>query len=66
MANLERVVKIDGKFMTHIGTKSGIELYQDDSEEGVLYGVIGDNVMFTVIASQSDEGLTFALEQTDS
>lgn len=51
-----RTVSVDGRELTHIGTQSGIELYQDDkADENILYGVKDYKVLFTVTAESLTE-----------
>lgn len=51
-----RTVTVDGRELTHIGTQSGIELYQDDkAAENTLYGLKDYKVLFTVTAESLTE-----------
>lgn len=51
-----RTVTVDGRELTHVGTQSGIELYQDDkADENILYGVKDYKVLFTVTAESLTE-----------
>lgn len=51
-----RAVSVDGRELTHIGTQSGIELYQDDrAAENILYGVKDYKVLFTIMAESLTE-----------
>ena len=53
---IDRTVSVDGRELTHIGTQSGIELYQDDkTDENILYGVKGYKVLFTIMAESLTE-----------
>ena len=51
-----RTVTVDGRELTHVGTQSGIELYQDDkADENILYGLKDYKVLFTVTAESLTE-----------
>lgn len=70
---LERYVKIGGKPASLLAQKMGIDIYQLDEDTaspgGVLYGGIGDNIMFKLTATADsdapDSSISFQIDDVD-
>ena len=53
---VSRTLEVDGRVLEHIGTQSGIELYQDrNSVQNTLYGITGFKVLFTIYGQSLDD-----------